>query len=196
MIFQLESSLEMNDVRLELTPKTVRFLIRACELASGLKHDDPNDEWLYDGLAKELQEKYEVEQERLEARIDLKREALDAATDSLDRAGRAYLWWPNALPWRELDPIGKDEFQAIAADIVRTYLQKAKPPFDVERDWRCGIKTALFAAAALRDWLSDKLIEWQDLDELPDGWDWNDVPLFEGAIKELSRLGHYAGETM
>lgn len=179
-------------VYLKLTPQTIRFIIRACKLASGLQHDDPNDQWLYHDLAQEIGELYEAEQERLETNPDLEKEALDMATDALETAGDAYLWWDRKLSWRELDPIGKDEFQAVVAAIIRAYLKGARERINVNAtSWQGGIKSARIAAAALRDWLTVKLDEWQDLDDdLPGGWDWNDVPLFEIAIQELYRLGH------
>lgn len=51
--------------------------------------------------------------------------AMDAAADALEAAGRVYAWWSTDIPpWRELDPIGRGEFQACAADIVRAYLAR------------------------------------------------------------------------
>ena len=54
--------------------------------------------------------------------LDVK--AIDEATDYLASCGNMYGWWPN-LVWRDLDPIGRDEFQAIAANIVRAYFRVA-----------------------------------------------------------------------
>jgi hypothetical protein len=185
-------------IRGEFTPQTYRLLIRACELAAHLRHDDPNDEWIYHDLAVELAEQYEAEQERLDTtpkRPGIEAEALDAACDELDRAARQYLWWETKIGWHELDPIGKSEFQSIVAQIVLAYLKKAKERLLADEiAWRGGIKAAHFAAAALDDWLSNKLIAWQDLDDPPDNWDHNDVPLFRIAIRELQRLGHHPGE--
>ena len=53
-------------------------------------------------------------------------EAIDAAADYLACCGNHYGWWPPTA-WRDLDPIGRDEFQAIAANIIRAYFEKVKP---------------------------------------------------------------------
>lgn len=46
--------------------------------------------------------------------------ALIKAADRLDHMGRSNGWW-KGTPWRELDPIGRDEFLATVYDIVATY---------------------------------------------------------------------------
>jgi hypothetical protein len=55
----------------------------------------------------------------------LDEEAIDAATDYLATCGNHYGWWPE-LVWRDLDPIGRDEFAAIAANMIRAYLRVAE----------------------------------------------------------------------
>jgi hypothetical protein len=52
--------------------------------------------------------------------------AIEAATDDLERSGKFYCWWPEDTSWRCIDPIGQDEFQAVAASIIRTYFRKLK----------------------------------------------------------------------
>jgi len=60
--------------------------------------------------------------------------------------------------------------------------------------WLGGRKAARFAALALQDWLRVKLDEWAELDDLPDGWDWNDTVLIEIAMRELERIGDHVTE--
>lgn len=56
----------------------------------------------------------------------LSNEAIDAATDDLELSGKHYCWWPEEAAWRDLDPIGRDEFSAVAANIIRAYFRKLK----------------------------------------------------------------------
>lgn len=56
----------------------------------------------------------------------LSHEAIDAATDDLEVSGKLYCWWPEETAWRDLDPISRDEFSAVAANIVRAYFRKLK----------------------------------------------------------------------
>lgn len=53
-------------------------------------------------------------------------EAIDAATDDLEVSGKLYCWWPEETAWRDLDPIGRDEFSAVAANVIRAYFRKLK----------------------------------------------------------------------
>lgn len=47
---------------------------------------------------------------------------LERAADKLDRIGRHYGWWPKTVPeWRNLDPIGKEEFLGLVDEIVHAY---------------------------------------------------------------------------
>ena len=55
----------------------------------------------------------------------LNNRAIDAATDYLAFCGNMYGWWPT-LNWRDLDPIGRDEFSAVVANIIREYVRIAK----------------------------------------------------------------------
>ncbi len=49
---------------------------------------------------------------------------LEAAADMLYRIGLRHGWWGFAIPsWRDLDPIGKDEFLDVVAVTVRAYEQ-------------------------------------------------------------------------
>lgn len=56
----------------------------------------------------------------------LSNEAIDAATDDLEVSGNLYGWWPEETKWRDLDPISRDEFAAVAANIIRAYFRKLK----------------------------------------------------------------------
>ena len=55
--------------------------------------------------------------------IILDEEGLEAAADVLYRAGSHHSWWKSArTDWRELDPVGQDEFLSITHHIIVAYL--------------------------------------------------------------------------
>ena len=94
-------------------------------------------------------------------------QAIDAATDYLATCGNMYGWWPT-LTWRDLDPIGRDEFQAIATNIIREYFRVAREqPCDdldeliyyyVSRGWPCYTESE----KRLKPEWSDKLMKAQE----------------------------------
>jgi len=46
-------------------------------------------------------------------------QSIQAAARVLDETGRHHHWWPNSIPdYENLDPIGKDEFEAIVEQIL------------------------------------------------------------------------------
>lgn len=53
-------------------------------------------------------------------------DGIDAATDDLEVSGKYYGWWPEETAWRDLDPLGRDEFSAVAANMIRAYFRKLK----------------------------------------------------------------------
>ena len=56
--------------------------------------------------------------------MTLDERGVERAADELWRTGSHHAWWPNKwATWRDLDPIGKEEFLAVAASIVCAYLQ-------------------------------------------------------------------------
>ncbi|MEM7361341.1 MAG: hypothetical protein AAF431_19815 [Pseudomonadota bacterium] len=59
-------------------------------------------------------------------RPPLNEAALHAAADKLEEIGKGYCWWPaSTKPWRELDPIGKNEFLGAVEEVVMAYLNLA-----------------------------------------------------------------------
>ena len=56
----------------------------------------------------------------MQGEIDEK--ALEAAADKLDEIGTHHGWWkPVTKSWRELDPIGQEEFLEIVWLVVKAY---------------------------------------------------------------------------
>lgn len=54
--------------------------------------------------------------------------ALEAAADKLDEIGAHHGWWkPITKSWRELDPIGREEFLDIAWLVVKAYKTHETP---------------------------------------------------------------------
>lgn len=48
--------------------------------------------------------------------------ALERAADKLDKIGRHHGWWSETIPkWRDLDPIGKEEFLSLVDEIISAY---------------------------------------------------------------------------
>jgi len=55
--------------------------------------------------------------------LEYDEDALVLAADRLEAHGRHHGWWEETIPhWRNLDPIGKEEFLDMVADIVGTYI--------------------------------------------------------------------------
>jgi hypothetical protein len=57
--------------------------------------------------------------------LPLDESSLEAATDVLHKYGSHHHWFENK-PWRELDPIGRDEFLDIVAGVISAYLEAAQ----------------------------------------------------------------------
>ncbi|MEQ1810765.1 MAG: hypothetical protein ABL889_12615 [Terricaulis sp.] len=51
-------------------------------------------------------------------------EEISAAARVLDKAGRFHRWWPETTPdYEKLDPIGKNEFEAIVEQMLMAAAQ-------------------------------------------------------------------------
>ena len=64
--------------------------------------------------------------------LKLDERGVERAADELWKCGSHHAWWPKSrASWRDLDPIGKEEFLTVAASIVLTYLERDGCPTDI-----------------------------------------------------------------
>ena len=73
-----------------------------------------------------MQKKYPLSDEVRE--ILEKEPGLGAAADILDQEGRMHGWFKGAVSWREIDPIGQEEFLSLAGRIIDTYHKASVNP--------------------------------------------------------------------